>query len=194
MYRWIATAAVVVGGAGLWCMAGQSHGQEAVIGLPKQTAPGGTVILGEGGASAFPLVFQLGEDNEWTTARTQLVERAAAGSNVEVVYALLKVRSSKSANEKLIGRIDSVLGALTEAELYPLTTLDIGDRVAELTAGLERVKAGAPSENLVPAVLLALEKAAEQIDRATRMIETGKEIEAAGPPAGAVIRRRSPGQ
>lgn len=135
---------------------------------------GGFVVLEEGGASLYPLVFQLRDDNQWAAARTSLVEHATAGRTVEVVYTLQKTRKQQK-DEKVTGRIDVVLGDLEEAGLYPISTKDVRLEVAELTSALKKLRASKVKEEAVPAFLMALREAEKDIARARVILETGEE-------------------
>lgn len=188
----VLTALILV--AGIWCLLGtnSSEGQVVLGGGP--VGGDGTIVLAEPGSSVYSLVFRLRDDNTWASARTELVERASSDDRIEVIYALTKIQKSNQ-EEKVGNRIESVIAALTEADLYPLTRQDLKDQVASLKTTLAKVAKAKPSDEITPAVLMALVRAQKQAEQGLLMAETGEEPEPrrAGRGGGRIIRRTNGG-
>ncbi|MCI0652094.1 MAG: hypothetical protein L0Z55_09435 [Planctomycetes bacterium] len=179
---------LVACGIGLLGLVQPTSGQVIVVGAGEGEGEGegaaGFVIEGlDCGDGAFGHVFALQEDNEWTNAKSKLIELAANGKRIAVIYALESVGAQ--ANEKHKTRIQSVITALTESGAYPLTMADFTSQTKKLEASVKALKSARTVENDLAAVLMAMERASSELDNALKASQSAAaEPRNASAPAG----------
>lgn len=189
MVRWLSVFLVVfacVAVAGLYD--GRSEAQVIVVegeGGEGMEFGGAFAIAGECGL--FPIVWKLGEDNEWQSAKDELIQRATNGELVEVVYNIERFRRD-GVEEKVSTRIGAVLGALEKQGVYPLDKKMVAAEAKSIQSTLATLQAEKATDAMTIEVMMALNTAHKQLKRAAELLDAGKPGAPNAPQAPGAVR------